>query len=133
LHLIALHPKDGDGDIVADHHSFTHPSRQYEHLFFLLDLRPPGFGEPQESAIEIYGLTLTRQIRENLNLQEATRAVQRMSQNIAAPQDSTESRPHQLPNARQCSIERRGIATTRLGKIGAAATAAPNLCGNRTN
>jgi hypothetical protein len=30
-HLIALHPKDGDGDIVTDHHGFTHPSRQYEH------------------------------------------------------------------------------------------------------
>jgi hypothetical protein len=41
-HLIALHPKDGDGDIVADHHGLTHPSRQYEHLFFLLDLGLPG-------------------------------------------------------------------------------------------
>jgi hypothetical protein len=69
-HLIALHPKDGDGDIVTDHHSFTHPSRQYEHLFFLLDLGPPGFEQPQESATEIYGLALTRQIRESLNLQD---------------------------------------------------------------
>jgi hypothetical protein len=42
-HLIALHPKYGDGDIVTDHHGFTHPSRQYEHLFFLLDLGPPEF------------------------------------------------------------------------------------------
>jgi hypothetical protein len=69
-HLIALHPKDGDGDIVTDHHGLTHPSRQYEHLFFLLDLGPSGFGEPQESAIEIYGLAPTRQIRENLNLRD---------------------------------------------------------------
>ena len=83
--------------------------------------------------LEIYGLTPRRQIRENLNLQEATRAVQRMSQNIAAPQDSTESRPHQLPNTGQRGVERRRIAATRLRKIGAAATAAPNLCGNRTN
>jgi hypothetical protein len=69
-HLIALHPKDGDGDIVTDHHGFTHPSRQYEHLFFLLDLGLPDVGQLQESAERIYGFAPMRQIRENLKLSE---------------------------------------------------------------
>jgi hypothetical protein len=69
-HLIALHPKDGDGDIVTDHHGFTHPSRQYEHLFFLLDLGPPGFESRKNPLIEIYGFASMRHIRESLNLPE---------------------------------------------------------------
>src|SRR5437868_14966448 len=101
-HLIALHPKDGDGDIVADHHGFTHPSRQYEHLFFLLDLVLSGFGEPQESAIEIYGLAPMRQIRENLNLREHNSC---SATNVTKHVNSTEPRAHQIPNTRERSIE----------------------------
>jgi hypothetical protein len=56
-----------------------------------------------------------------------------MSQNTRLATDSTEPRPHQLLNTGERSIERRRVATARLRKIGTAATAAPNLGGNRTN
>jgi hypothetical protein len=56
-----------------------------------------------------------------------------MSQNTRSKGESTEPRPNQLLNTGERSIERRGVATARLRKIRAPATAAANLCGNRTN
>jgi hypothetical protein len=46
---------------------------------------------------------------------------------------STQLAADQLLHTREGSIERRGVVTSRLREIRAAATAAPNLCGNRTN
>jgi len=133
-HLIALHPKDGDGDVVTDHHGFTHPSRQYEHYSSSLILGRPDW--------------MTTRIRyRNLRIRvDETHKGKPESARLApgAPHGnlpchplpgphSTQLAAHQLLHAGQRGIERRRVVTPRLREVRTPAAATANLCGNRTN
>ena len=75
-----------------------------------------------------------RHIRESLNLQRPIRVQRNASHKITrSAQYSKQLAPDELLHARQRGIERSRVVTPGLCKIGAPATAASNLCGNRTN
>src|SRR3546814_5994754 len=75
-HLVAFDPEHRDDDIIADHHGFTHTSRQYQHRIVLHGL--PSVFKPLGNETILTGIPpACGQLRDGRCVFHAERLVQR--------------------------------------------------------